>query len=139
IAFLEASRRNDMELQNKETERKELSIQRRRLTIALIAAIVAFAVAAITSIFALRQQRLVNESNIILESQADSLTQLNQINKSTQLSLERSVKVTERANIDLQEANKKLGETQRALQASLRATQSFTTFAISRRKRPKSK
>ena len=123
IAFLEASRRNDMELQNKETERKQLAVQRRRLWVALVAAILAFAIATITSIFAFRQQRLVKESNLMLESQADSLVELNRINKATQLSLERSVKVTERANMDLKEANDKLGETQKALQNSLQATQ----------------
>ncbi|MEM1220841.1 MAG: WD40 repeat domain-containing protein, partial [Bacteroidota bacterium] len=47
----------------------------------------------------------------------------NQINKATQLSLERSVKVTERANSDLHESNEKLEETQRALQVSLQTTQ----------------
>ncbi|MEO1713256.1 MAG: AAA-like domain-containing protein, partial [Bacteroidota bacterium] len=120
-AFLNASK-NYQERKEAE-EKRRLNLQRRRLAVGLVFSIGLLIVAILTSLFAFRQQRLIQESNLLLESQADSLAELNQINGITRDSLAQSVQFTKRANIELQKALSVLEETQRALQVSLKTTQ----------------
>lgn len=123
IAFLEASRRFEMDQENKEKERKQLGRQRRILTIGLILAIILLAVAILTSIMAFRQQAIARKTNLVVLTQRDSLSSINEQMSVFQDRLRRSLDNTEKTNRDLQESNKKLAQTQAALKNSLSQTQ----------------